>query len=185
MKFFRSHIAQVSGFWMLVLGMVLHFAKPAEGKTCQNAFTSWLGSHLKTEDRSVLDKLNAIASAEEQVESIIHKASELVFKHSDDFELPPSVNAKNSSKEEVYDLLLSKWRSYQHSNSEMGKAVLIQNIKPQTIIPTDGNFFASLVSKKTPYFDADKKTELNDFEISPKKSFFLSALESGTAIGAP
>ena len=185
MKMFRSHIARLSGFIMLTIGMVLHYAKPADSKTDHSAFTSWLGSHLKTQDHDVLDELESLSEEVGELETVIRKASELVFSHSDDFKLPVSEEGEESSKDEVYHLLLTQWNNYQSSGSGMGKAVFIQNIKPQTILPTDGHFLSSVLTKQSMHYDVDEVSDLGDHELASGNAYILSPLKSGTAIGAP
>ncbi len=183
---FRSHIARISGFLMLMIGMVLHYAKPAESKTDYSAFTSWLESHLKTQDHDILDELEALSSDDGELEAVIRKASELVYTHSDDFKLPtPETDDEGTSEENVYQLLLTQWNHYQNSGSGMGKAVFIQNIKPQTILPSDGHYFSSTLTKRTLYYDLDEASDLDDLELTPGNASILSPHKSGTAIGAP
>ncbi len=186
MKMFRSHIARVSGFLMLMIGMVLHYAKPADSKTDYSAFTSWLESHLKTPDHTVLDELEALSSDNGELETVIRKASELVHTHSDDFKLPVSEgDDERTSKEDVYQLLLTQWNNYQNSGSGMGKAVFIQNIKPQTILPSDGHHFSSALNKRTLRYDVDEVSDIKDYELTSGNASILSPHKSGTAIGAP
>ncbi len=185
MKIFRSHIARISGFIMLTIGMVLHYAKPVDSKTDHSAFTSWLGSHLKTQDLDVLNELESLTKDRGEIDDVIRKASELVYSHSEDFKLPVSDQNGESSEDEVYTLLLTQWNSYQNSGSGMGKAVFIQNIKPQTILPTDGHFFSSALTKNNVHYDMDEVSDLSDHERTSGNAFILSPLKSGTAIGAP
>lgn len=183
---FRSHIARITGFLMLMIGMVLHYAKPADNKNDYTAFTSWLESHLKTQDHNVLDELEALSSDNGELETVIRKASELVHTHSDDFKLPVSESdEEGTSEEDVYQLLLTQWNNYQNSGSGMGKAVFIQNIKPQTILPTDGHQFSSVLTKRTLHYDVDKVSDFDDHELTSGNASILSPHKSGTAIGAP
>ncbi|GAB5409933.1 MAG: hypothetical protein BalsKO_22980 [Balneolaceae bacterium] len=167
-----------------MIGMALHFAKPIEDKAGQNAFAFWLESHLKTENDDVLSEIEALSNNSEELESIIRKASELVLSYSEDFELPAS-NDETSSEEDLYHLLFTEWNNYQNSASGMGKAVFVQNIKPQTILPTDGQFYSSAVSTNLSHFDIDHSTGLNSYALESIDSYILSPLKSGTAIGAP
>lgn len=170
---------------MLMMGMVLHVTKPIEDNAAQDAFTSWLGLHLKTQNDVVLNEIDALANASEELESVIRKASELVLSHSDDFELPVSEKDATTSEEDLYHLLLTEWNNYQDSASGMGKAVVVQNIKPQTILPSDGHFFSSALTKSALHFDVDQVTDLGSHELASGNAYILSPLKSGTAIGAP
>ena len=185
MKIFRSHIARISSFFILILGMVLHFTKPIEENAGKDAFAFWLESHLKTQNSAVIDQIEALTNDSEELETIIRKASELILSHSDDFELPVSKRDSDSSKEDLYQLLLTEWNSYQNSTSGMGTAVFIQNIKPQTILPSDSPFNSTAITKASQHFDVDQITDINSHELSRSNSHFLSPLKSGTAIGAP
>lgn len=184
MKFFRSHIARLTGFFMLMIGMALHHTIPSDNESGQNGFTSWLGSHLKTQDDSVMDKIDELASGDQQLEEVIRRASEIVYSHSDDFELPVS-NENDTTEEDLYKLLLTEWNSFRNSGNGMGKAVLIEHIKPQTVIPSDGHLLGYAVTKTTPGFDVYNEFALYNIELAPSESYILSPLKSGTAIGAP
>ena len=184
MKFFRSHIARLTGFFMLMMGMALHHTLPSDNESGQNGFTSWLGSHLKTQDDSVLDKIDELASGDHKLDDVIRKASEIVFTHSDDFELPVS-DDNDATEEDLYKLLLTEWNSFRNSGNGMGKAVLIEHLKPQTIIPTDGHLLGYAITKTTPAFDVYDEFVHYNLELSPSESYILSPLKSGTAIGAP
>lgn len=185
MKFFRLHISRLTGVLLLTLGMVMHFAKPVEENTSHDAFTSWLSTHLKTQNHTVLDEIEALSTDSEELESVIRKASELVLSNTDDFELPISTNNESSSEEDLYHLLLTEWNIYQKSSSGMGKAVFIQNIKPQTILPTDTQFFSSAIAKNELHYDVDHNTNCGTVELTSATAYILSPLKSGTAIGAP
>lgn len=184
MKLFRSHIARLSGFFMLMLGMALHYAAPANEKSNQNAFTSWLGSHLKTQDDTVLSKIDALSEENLELEHLIREASKLVHTNSDDFELPVSDDTE-SSEEALYHVILTEWNNYNNSSSGMGTAVLVKHLKPQTVLPSDSHFLASGIQKNSSNFDLDLPFELYSQNSQISKSFILSPLKSGTAIGAP
>ncbi len=170
---------------MLMLGMVLHVANPVEDNSTHDAFASWLGSHLRTQNDVVLNEIEALSNDSGKLESVIRKASELVLSHSDDFELPVSEKDTATSEEDLYHLLLTEWNNYQNSASGMGKAVFVQNIKPQTILPSDGHFFSSALTKSALHFDVDQVTDLGSHELASGNAYILSPLKSGTAIGAP
>lgn len=184
MKFFRSHIARLTGFFMLMIGMALHHTIPSENESGQNGFTSWLESHLKTQDNSVLNKIDELATGEEELDKVIRKASEIVYSHSDDFELPVS-DKNGTTEEDLYHFLLTEWNSFKNSGNGMGKAVLIEHFKPQTVLPNDGHLLGYAITKTTPGFDVYNEFALYNIELSPSESYILSPLKSGTAIGAP
>lgn len=186
MKMFRTHTTRISSLLLLLIGMALHFAKPANDKATQDAFTSWLGSHLNNENDSVLNQLEALSSETTELKNVILEASKLVLSNSEDFELPISGEGDESqAPEDVYQLLLTQWQDYQNSSNGMGNAVFVQNTKPQTVLPTDGHFLSSAVTKRISDFDIDRSSEPYAFEETLASSFFLSPHKSGTAIGAP
>lgn len=183
MKFFRSHIARLSGFIMLMVGIALHYAQPLDEKADHSLFTNWLESHLKTQDLDVIDKLDQLSTQNADLESVIREASELVTSHRDDFELP--VSNEDSSEEENYQLLLKEWKNYQTSGNGMGKAVLNHTIKPQTILPNDGQLLKTALIKKAAPVEKPQLLELYTQELSSGNSFTLSPFKSGSAINAP
>lgn len=183
MKIFRTHIARLSGFIMLMAGMALHYAKPLDAEADHSLFTNWLESHLKTQDLDVIDKLDRLSTQDSDLESVIREASELVTSHRDDFELP--VSGEDSSEEENYQLLLQEWKNYQTSGNGMGKAVLNQSIKPQTVLPNDGQLLKTALSKNTGSVDTQHLSELYTQELISGNSFTHSPFKSGSAINAP
>src|SRR5690606_2760426 len=93
-----------------------------------------------------------LSAQKTELDVVIRKASELIHNHADDFEIPGSERT-DSSTEEVYQLLITEWNNYQNTGSGMGNAVFFENLKPQTILPTDGHFLSHAVTKKTPGFN--------------------------------
>lgn len=184
MKFFRSHIARLSGFVMLTLGMMLHYAKPAESKTGHGAFTSWLGTYLKTDNDTILNQIDALSTQEGELDTVIRKASELVCDHVDDVEIPIP-DSEPPSEEEVYHLLLKEWNRYRNLGSGMGKAAIIENLKPHTILPSDGYAHPSILSKTRADVYVNLGYNLTTPEYTSAPQYTFSPLESGTAIGAP
>ena len=184
MKFFRSHIARLSGFLLLMLGIMLHHAKPTENKSGHAAFTNWLGSHLKTNNDGVIDQIDALNTQDGELEAVIRKASELVYDHADEFKIPGS-DTDSSTEEDVYQLLLTEWNNFRNSGNGMGKAVLVENIKPQTVLPGDGYSFASTTAKTQPDVDTYRYKVSTAPDYTSSEQYTLSPLKSGTAIGAP
>lgn len=183
MEFFRTHITRTVNICLLLAGMVLYFTKPISEQADHDAFTSWLQSNLKTgNNAAVSDQIKDLQKTSDELESIIRQASVLVKAHSDDFELP--LDAQSKDENEVFQLLLKEWNSYQ-SSSGMGKAVIIKQAKPHSVLPLDGLAFAGYAHQQQKFFDtliskssaATPATEALDFNISP--------LSGGTAIGAP
>ena len=177
-------MARFSGFIMLTLGIMLHHARPADSKTSHDAFANWLGSHLKSENDSVLDQIDALNKHDRELDEVIRDASELVYEHADDFKIPGS-DTDNSSEEDLYQLLITEWNNYRNSGNGMGKAVLIENLKPQTVLPTDGYAFTSIPARTHPDSDVTRDALPEAPEYTSTEQYTLSPLKSGTAIGAP
>ncbi|RNC84724.1 MAG: hypothetical protein ED557_07025 [Balneola sp.] len=168
----------------MVLGITLHYIKPADSETDHSAFANWLGSHLKQDNGSLADEIEKLSSKKAELEDVIKEASELVASNYDEFKLPISKDGESSS-EDAYHLIITAWEHYQTSGNEMGKAVFVQNIKPHSVLPTDGNFFSKAVQKNLTHVDFDRPVDFEYSELSISKSHILTPLKSGTAIGAP
>ncbi len=148
------------------------------------AFTSWLESQVKTQNDSGLrDRISQLSSHDEELESVIRKASQLVKSHSDDFEAPIAAHS-GKEENEVFQLLLTEWNAYQSTSGGMGKAVIIENIKSPHALPNDG---LALTNKAT-----FEKEGIEHFEVSTTEytesgfiNHHISPLSGGTAIGAP
>ncbi len=185
MKLFRLHITRTYGFLLLLIGIGLNISSISEQKVHHAAFTSWLGSHLKNDDSEAHKKLNTLSTDHSELEEVIRKASEVVTSHVDDFKLPVGSDENEPNADQVFHLLLSQWNQFQHTEAGMGKAVLIESVKVQTILPNDGKFVtADFSDQRKSVQESNLNIELNSDEIR-SSSFLLSPLESGTAIGAP
>lgn len=184
MQFFRSHIARLYGFLLLLLGVALSNIAPTQQKHNHSAFTSWLEGHLRADDEAIQHELESIARHESELEVVIRKASEVVKSHTNDFKLPVSENSADTD-EQVYQLLLSQWKDYQNAGSGMGKAVRVEPLKTHILIPVDGVNLASIPSKKphSPKLPAAFSELEENGTLAP--SYLLAPFESGTAIGAP
>ncbi len=184
MKLFRLHITRIYGLFLVLIGIGLSIANISEQKAHHSAFTAWLGSHLKNDDSEAHKKLDNLSNDQSELEDVIRKASEVVASHADDFKLPVS-DDEETSEELVFQLLLAQWNQFQNSEAGMSKAVIIDTVKTQTILPNDGKVSTSdgiSLKKTTP------KTESvhgKNSEFSPNSSYLFSPLESGIAIGAP
>jgi hypothetical protein len=184
MKLFRLHITRIYGFFLILIGIGLSIANITEQKAHHAAFTSWLGSHLKNDESEAHKKLDNLSNDQSELEEVIRKASEVVTSHADDFKLPVSED-EEASEELVYQLLLTQWNQFQNTEAGMSKAVIVETVKPQTILPNDGKSSNSDgISLKIPTPNTESiQAKTSDF--SPNSSFLFSPLESGIAIGAP
>ncbi|MFD2531735.1 hypothetical protein [Gracilimonas halophila] len=184
MEFFRTHITRSFNVGILLTGFLFYFMKPVSDNTEHNAFASWLQSNLKSStNTNVVDQIRGLSDEEGKLESVIRQASVLVKAHADDFELPVDTHTKDEN--EVFQLLLTEWNNYQNSSTGMGKAVIIKQAQPNSIIPVDGFSFGnkSLTSSHSTIFTSAGVTGEQIPEAS--HNFYISPLSGGTAINAP
>lgn len=186
MKIFRSHILRSYSFFVLMIGIALHLVGDSEQQAHHEAFTSWLGSHLKNSDSEAHQALENLSKDHSELDEVIRKASELVASHADDFSLPmDSSTDENGESDGMYHLLLEQWNHFQNSEAGMGKAIFVESAKSTTILPNDGKFasFAGLSSippAAQHFFDGNTQDAQNI-----TSSYLLRPMASGTAIGAP
>ncbi|HET8864296.1 MAG TPA: hypothetical protein VFM80_01280 [Gracilimonas sp.] len=184
MKFFRTHIARSFNVGILLAGLVFYFMKPVSDSAENDAFAVWLQSNLKSSSSTiVVDQIRGLSAADGKLESVIREASALVKANADDFELP--VNSQSQDENEVFQLLLKEWNAYQSSSSGMGKAVLIKQAQPNSVLPVDGFSFGNKsATHQQNIIIADAGISMEQIH-APTHRFYLSPLSSGTAINAP
>ena len=180
MEFFRTHIIKAPGIATLLFGFVLHFIQPVEESAHQYAFTSWLDGHLKANNENdVRILLKNLKTEDQDLDSLIREASKVVANHADDFELP----FNSSDKDEVYDLLITEWKSYQSSSSAMGKAIIAENNKVSAV-QKDGKTQNNKAVSVTSGCDASRLQNIQTWDaIIPSVDF--APLQSGISINAP
>ncbi len=179
-KFFRTHIITTPGVLTLMLGFILHFAQPVQKSDRQNAFTSWLDGHLKSDDSNdVREQLRELGGEEEALEELIRKASEVVALHTEHFELPFS----SSDKDQVFDLLITEWNAYQNSSTGMSKAVMPETSK-SSAVQLDGKTLSKATAASAPDCSASGLPVLNSWDAMIPPNTLLP-LQSGIAINAP
>lgn len=184
MNFFRTHIARLVNVGILLAGLLFYFMKPVSDNAEHDAFASWLQSNLKSStNTNVVDQIRGLSDKDGKLESVIRQASALVKAHADDFELPVDTHTKNEN--EVFQLLLTEWNNYQNSSTGMGKAVIIKQAQPNSVLPVDGFSFGnkSLTSQHSTIF-ADASVTGEQVTTTPS-SFYIAPLSGGTAINAP
>lgn len=183
MKFFRTYLIRFAGTICLLSGMTSYFLNPADKNGQHDEFAIWLQSHLKTQNNSdVAEKISAFSFSDEQFEVILLKASKLVQSHLQDFELPHKKDAADEN--EMMQLLLTEWNAFQDFSKGMGKAAIIKNAKPNSILPTGTLAFSGKFSIHQPFFDLPVSSGFEYVESLPQ-NFKISPLIGGTAIGAP
>lgn len=185
MKLFRLHITRIYGFFLLILGIGLNVTNISDQEVHHAAFTSWLGSQLKNDDSEALKKLDNLTNDKSELEDVIRKASEVVTSYADDFNLPVGSDDNEPDADQVFHLLLTQWNQFQHSEAGMSKAVLVETVKPQTILPNDGKLHQSN-AVQIQNSNSHSTSELNDESVDfSSSSYFISPLSGGIAIGAP
>lgn len=129
-KIFRTHITKSYSLLVILLGFTLHFIAPIQESKTHSEFTSWLDAKVKSEENDEIRKLiSDLADDADVLDSVIKKASEIVSKNSEDFELPIS----KSDNTDVLEVIIDEWNAYQTSSNGMGKAVVIENVKPSAV----------------------------------------------------
>ncbi|SMO47313.1 hypothetical protein [Gracilimonas mengyeensis] len=184
MKFFRTHITRIYSVCTLLLGLLFCFIKPIGDDTSQDAFAFWLQSNLKTNSNSdVADQIRGLSKSESELESVIREASSLVKAHAEDFELP--VDAQSKDEGEVFRVLLKEWNAYQHSSSGMGKAVIIKQAQPHSVLPVDGLTFQAKSLTADQQLAFALSGNIVEQTAIVAIDYHISPLSGGTAIGAP
>jgi hypothetical protein len=184
MKFFRKHIIQTYSAALLLAGIFVYFLKPAGVHETHDAFALWLQSNLKNNSNTgIVDQIRGFSSSQEGFETVVRQASALVKAHAEDFELP----VKNDSQDEneVYQLLIQEWNSYQSSSSGMAKAVFIKQAQPYSLIPTDGYSPNGKIASTRTISEQTSDDSGIYLQSEPSFSYHLSPITSGTAINAP
>lgn len=184
MKFFRTHIARSFSVGLLLAGLVFYFMKPVSTPDQHEKFAFWLQSNLKAKSNTdVAKQIRSLSSNSGELETVVREASALVKAHADDFELP--IDQQSQDENEIFDLLISEWDAYQNSSNGMGKAVMVKQTHPQTVLPVDGiSFGGKLATQATPNFSLLKYV-LPAQKLSTVGSYFSIPLIGGTAINAP
>ena len=130
MKIFRTHITKTYSLVVILLGFALHFVAPIQESKTHSEFTSWLDAKVKSEENAEIRKLiSNLADDADELDSVIRKASEIVSKNSEDFELPFG----KSDDSDVLEVIIDEWNAYQSSSNGMGKAVVVENVKPNAV----------------------------------------------------
>ncbi|MEQ9279329.1 MAG: hypothetical protein RLN83_07500 [Balneola sp.] len=130
MKIFRTHITKTYSLVVILLGFALHFVAPIQENKTHSEFTSWLDAKVKSEENAEIRKLiSNLADDADELDSVIRKASEIVSKNSEDFELPFG----KSDDSDVLEVIIDEWNAYQSSSNGMGKAVVVENVKPNAV----------------------------------------------------
>ena len=130
MKIFRKHITKTYSLVVILLGFALHFVAPIQESKTHSEFTSWLDAKVKSEENAEIRKLiSNLADDADELDSVIRKASEIVSKNSEDFELPFG----KSDDSDVLEVIIDEWKAYQSSSNGMGKAVVVENVKPNAV----------------------------------------------------
>ena len=173
----------IAAIW---LGMAMYLVRPVQAESASNSFASWLDTVVKKGDIGSDDLRKQLYNLKESngsLNTLIQKASEIVSRHNEDFDLP--LNTSDADSEVVYDLLIWEWNSYQTGNG-MGKASIPATLK-SNFYPTVDKFAPSLsvnISKQDKKFSL---VQISEYHVSTQSGplFHVIPLSGGTAIGAP
>ncbi|MFH5831514.1 hypothetical protein [Halalkalibaculum sp. DA384] len=183
----RSHIVRLLMVATVCMGMALYLVRPVQAETASNSFASWLNTVVKkgeVDSDNVRQKLFNLQNSDESLDILIQKASEIVLRNNEDFNLPLGANSNDSGK--VYDLLIWEWNSYQTGNG-MGKASLPSTTIKSSILSTLDKFVHSLSAtyrKQAERFDLSTDL-LQSANLIPQQIYHIIPLAGGVAIGAP
>ncbi len=181
MNLFRSNIPRIYVTLTLLMSFALHFMQPASESAKHSAFTSWLGTHLiSDDDANVRKQLKELGNSTDELEAIIRKASELVTTNAEDFEL----DFQKSDKNEIFKLLLTEWNSYMDSQQGMAKGVVITSLKSNAIQQGEGK---TLFKTTFPDVNSHKVCTSSStlFQKALAANTVTEPLPFGIAIGAP
>lgn len=183
MKIFRTHIIRFAGTCLLMTGILLYFLNPAEDKSQHETFAYWLQSSLKSQDDSdLLKKIDELSALDAELDAVIKMASALVHQHAKDFDLTSGKNT--DSEHETFRLLLTEWNAFQNTTGGMGKAVIIKNTKPSSVLPADALAFSGkYFHKQHQIAQLPESDFIHELPVLPH--YQISPLSGGTAIGAP
>ena len=111
---------------------------------------------------------------------MIRKASEIVSKNSEDFELPFG----ESDDSDILEVIIDEWKAYQSSSSGMGKAVIIENIKPNAISQKEAGSLKKVANSISESWMNNLVTIEAGWDTFSQNTSYTPFL-SGVAINAP
>ncbi len=168
------------------MGMGLYLVRPVQAEAASNSFASWLHTVVKKGDvdsDNLRQELFKLRRSDNSLNTLIQKASKIVSQNNDDFNLP--LDEGNNNSEEIYNLLVLEWNSYQTGNG-MGKASVPSNIKSNFHTTIDKfSYSINGVSGKNIDRFCFTVGQPNPVYFTPKPSFHIIPLSGGVAIGAP
>lgn len=164
-------------------GIMLYLYQPVQTETSSRAFADWLETTVKKGDVETLQKqIYQLKKTGGSLNTLIQEASRIVSRHNDEFNLP--LDERNSDSDQIYNLLISEWNSYQAGNG-MGKASV-----PKTVIsnlhPKVDKFAHSLSGKIERTANLIGFPDLLGAVAATLSVFYaIEPLSGGIAIGAP
>jgi len=184
MKKLRSHIIKALVLCLVWTGFGLHLTQPARARQSNKNFTQWLDKVIKKKkDQQVLRQLQKLKSFDGKLPFLIERASEIVRKYNDDFNLP--LHKDHPTSGDVYHVLLVEWNLYQNGNN-VDKATMNDSFKTNLKIP---------VHKLSPFDSPNVSSTSQSSEAFDTFTLFIKPVQTtryhtlpmvgGTAIGAP
>lgn len=183
MRIFRSHIAKLFLSGLIWSGMGLYLARPVQAETASSDFTDWLETVVKKGETEVVYKqIYQLKQSERSLESLIHRASEIVSLYNDDFNLP--IRDKDADSRQVYTLLVLEWNSYQ-TGSGMAKASIPGTIKLSlhpTVDKSAHSFSGEIQLHNKAVWSVVSDTAVTNGKLF---TYHIEPLTDGISIGAP
>lgn len=183
MQKMRSHITRFLIAAFVWLGLCMQMAQPAGAHQANHSFAKWLSSVVKNDEAGqVIEQVEELQTFDGDLSYLIQRASEIVSRYNDDFNLP--IRNKKASTGDMYHLLLVEWNMFQSANT-MGKTTVHEAPKPQTIRSQELHIsmpgLQAVRRHQTPLYAGAAPSP----RPKPAYALHLEPHASGIAIGAP
>lgn len=184
MSFFRKHIIKIGVILLIQFGFLICLIPNQQRQQTNRTFTNWLSSYLKGKSNdSVKKKVENLGTDAGEISQLMVKASELISKNADHFNIP--IKKNKPSEKDVYKVLLVEWNIY-HQSKATGNALSVEHTKNQLYYNSEKSPHSYRFSGIIPAIDyhTPRNIETNTLPTS-----FIShstiPLSCGIAIGAP
>jgi len=182
-KTLRSHTAKIILALFIWAGIGMYLVHPVQAKNSTKLFTSWLETVVKKEHGvDIRQQIYRLKESDGSLSALIEKASEMVSRNNDEFNLP--LAGQSSDANDVYQMLLVEWNSYQTGNG-MGKASGPETVKTNLHPPVDKFAYTAHWKSETTGSSITAAPAGGAMPDGTATSHLLEPLSGGMAIGAP